>query len=195
MNAYLEEFLALGLPDSETARETGVGKGGGGNGKSYSREEGQGKFNAVDDSLWAWESSWPRIAEWYGLPYEGPSDTAQYIEIPLGKGPRGYGPEAKMRLRFSMVAWAASEKVQKAWKEIASKHDLLEKEWTDIERVFGFLDGWVNQCFPWQVSSKKVRKAGFHGFVDSEESLLEVFDELAHIKMIPPVPKARVTRE
>ena len=33
---------------------------------------------------------------------------------------------------------------------------------------------------------------GFHGFVDSAQSLLQVFDDLAQIKMIPPVPKVKV---
>ena len=38
----------------------------------------------------------------------------------------------------------------------------------------------------------KARKLGWHGFVDSSESLLEVFDDLAKLKMIPPVPKVEV---
>ena len=38
----------------------------------------------------------------------------------------------------------------------------------------------------------KARKLGWHGFVDSSESLLEVFDDLAKLKMIPPVPKFEV---
>jgi len=43
-----------------------------------------------------------------------------------------------------------------------------------------------------QCSSDKARKMGWHGFVDSHESLLLVFDDLAKIKMIPPVPKVKV---
>jgi len=39
----------------------------------------------------------------------------------------------------------------------------------------------------------KSRKLGWHGFVDSTESLLEVFRDLAHIKMIPPVPETNVS--
>jgi len=38
----------------------------------------------------------------------------------------------------------------------------------------------------------KARKLGWHGFVDSNESLLEVFDDFAKIKMLPPVPKVKV---
>lgn len=41
-------------------------------------------------------------------------------------------------------------------------------------------------------SMNKARKLGWHGFVDSSESLLAVFDDLAKLKMIPPVPKVQV---
>jgi len=39
----------------------------------------------------------------------------------------------------------------------------------------------------------KSRKLGWHGMVDSNESILEVFDDLAKLKMIPPVPKVKVS--
>lgn len=38
------------------------------------------------------------------------------------------------------------------------------------------------------LSTNKSRKLGWHGFVDSTEALLEVFHDLAKIKLIPPVP-------
>ena len=152
MNAYLEEWLALGLPESETARETGVGKGGGGKGKPFAREEGQGKFNAFDQSPWAWESAWPRVADWYGLQYKGPdlSEGAKYHETSAGTGPRGYGTARTSQTKFRTVDWAKEERVQNAWKEIAKEHNLYEKELSEPERVFGFLDGWVNLVFPLQ---------------------------------------------
>lgn len=43
------------------------------------------------------------------------------------------------------------------------------------------------------ISMDKSRKLGWHGFVDSSESFLEVFDDLAKLKMIPPVPKVKVS--
>lgn len=39
----------------------------------------------------------------------------------------------------------------------------------------------------------KARKMGWHGFVDSMESIRAVLDDLAHIGMITPVPKAPET--
>jgi hypothetical protein len=40
-------------------------------------------------------------------------------------------------------------------------------------------------------SPNKARKMGWHGFVDPTESFLEVFEDLAKLKMIPPVPKSK----
>lgn len=39
----------------------------------------------------------------------------------------------------------------------------------------------------------KSRKLGWHGFVDSSEAMLEVFQDLAKLKMIPPVPLINVS--
>lgn len=37
-------------------------------------------------------------------------------------------------------------------------------------------------------SSTKAKKLGFFGFVDSAESVFQVFREFADMKMIPPLP-------
>jgi len=47
----------------------------------------------------------------------------------------------------------------------------------------------ITNMYPVLHSMDKARKFGWHGFVDSGESLLEVFEDLAKIKMIPPLPK------
>lgn len=84
--------------------------------------------------------------------------------------------------------WAKRPEVQDAWKKLAEKHDLRQKELTDVDRVFGFLDGTVARAGPLNLSMDKSRKLGWHGFVDSSESLKSVFGDLARIKMIPEVP-------
>ena len=42
-------------------------------------------------------------------------------------------------------------------------------------------------------STRKARKMGWHGFVDSTESVRAVLDDLEHIGMTPPVPNAPET--
>ena len=171
MNAYMEEWAVL----TDVARDQ--------------------KFNTCDSSSFAWEGCWPRIAGWYGIEWKGPHPEMDHYterETPVDPPPRGYGPRGVTKIRFSMVSWAKREKVVKAWRELAEENGLADKELRDVERVFGFLDGTVCRSSALTFSMDKSRKMGWHGFVDSSEAFLEVFDDLARIKMIPPVPKVVV---
>jgi len=168
MNAYMEEWAVL---------DTGA--------------ENQ-KFNACDSSSFAWEGCWPRIAGWYGIEWKGPDPAAKYMEKETRFCPRGYGPKGVTRRKFTLVDWAKQERVRNAWKELAEQHGLTEKEFKDVDRVFGFADGSLCRPAPLLFSMDKSRKLGWHGFVDSSESLLNVFEDLAKLKMIPPVPMVDV---
>jgi len=53
-----------------------------------------------------------------------------------------------MHVSFTLTAWAKQPEIQEAWKEIAQKHDLKEKELRDVDRIFGFLDGMMLQSYP-----------------------------------------------
>ncbi|KAK5211282.1 hypothetical protein LTR41_002742 [Exophiala xenobiotica] len=171
------------------------------------------KFNTCDNSAFTWEACWPRIAGWYGIGYTGPDtdpDT-KWIEKQTRFNPRGYGDKGVSRRKFTFVEWAKRPEVVRAWRKIAEQNEngngdgdrgLTQKgELKDVERVFGFLDGTVCRPAPliFRLTSRldaqstdKARKLGWHGFVDSCESLLEVFNDLAKIKMIPPVPMVDV---
>ncbi|ETI24630.1 hypothetical protein G647_03999 [Cladophialophora carrionii CBS 160.54] len=170
MNAYQEEWAVL-TPAAENQ-----------------------KFNTWDDSAFTWEGFWPRLAGWYGVRWKGPDEGAKYVERETRFNPRGYGGNGVSRRRFTFVEWAGRKDVADAWREMAQRDGLVQKELKemDIERVFSFLDGSVCRAAPLIFSSDKARKLGWHGFVDSSESLLEVFDDLAKLKMIPPVPKVEV---
>ena len=49
------------------------------------------RLNVSDDTVWAWEMMWPRIAGWYGVEWEGPREEAKYqeVETRYKPGPRG----------------------------------------------------------------------------------------------------------
>lgn len=167
INAYMEEWAVLLGPPNE-------------------------KYNTCDSSAFAWESTWPRIADWYGIEYKGPRDGDKYTENESPFIPRGYGPKGITRRKFRLTDWAKKREVQEAWRRLAEEHLLSQKELADVDRVFGFLDGTLCRPAPLNFSMDKSRKAGWHGFVDSSESLLEVFKDLEKLKMIPPVPMAKV---
>ncbi|KAK5127920.1 hypothetical protein LTR85_005037 [Meristemomyces frigidus] len=168
MNAYMEEWAVLLGPPNE-------------------------KYNTCDSSAFAWEKSWPRIAGWYGIESRGPQEGDSYIETETPYVPRGYGPKGVTRRKFTIASSAKKDEVKTAWKELADEHGLAQKELVDVDRVFGFLDGTLCRPAPLNFSMDKSRKLGWHGFVDSTESLLEVFRDLAKIKMIPPVPEVTVS--
>jgi len=168
MNAYLEEWSVL-TPSAQNQ-----------------------KFNACDNCAFTWETCWPKIAGWYGIDWTGPDPNAKWIERETRFNPRGYGEKGRVRRKFTFVDWAKREEMNKAWKEIAEAHNLPQKELKDVDRVFGFLDGTVCRAAPLIFSTNKARKLGWHGFVDSSESILEVFEELAKLNMIPAVPKVTV---
>lgn len=85
----------------------------------------------------------PKLAYRFQIPWSGPdtSDQATYETITLpNRPPRGYGPPGAIRFRFILSNWEKRPAVQKAWTEIAETHGLRDKEFGDIDRVFGFMD-------------------------------------------------------
>lgn len=46
-----------------------------------------------------------------------------------------------MKIRFTLTSWGQRPEVQKAWKDIAERHGLQDKEMPDPERVLAFGDG------------------------------------------------------
>jgi hypothetical protein len=109
------------------------------------------RFNACDDSAFAWEGFWPRLAGWYGLEWKGPQADADLEERQATYNPRGYGPKGVSRVAFTFVDWAKRSDVQQAWSKLAEKHDLSEKELKDVDRVFGFLDSSASRAGPLMV--------------------------------------------
>ncbi|KXH57056.1 hypothetical protein CNYM01_10760 [Colletotrichum nymphaeae SA-01] len=172
LNAYFAEWLAL----EETAANE--------------------KFNSTDGTIWTWEMMFPRIADWYGIKVEGPGsdDSSDYITVPARDRlpPRGYKSKARPRFRSMTTSWAKQPKVQTAWKMMVEEHGLKDSCMDNIESTFAILDGAMIFPNSGVMSTDKARKRGWNGYVDSYESLLEALDELAELKLLPPVPKAQV---
>lgn len=170
LNAYLEEWAVL-QPNA-----------------------GNQRFNALDNSEFTWEAAWPLVAGWYGMEWKGPvEDPAAFQTRTFPHNPRGYGSKGTVQIRMRMSDWAKRDDVKAAWKEMTQQYGLRgDGEFHEVDRTFDFLDGTLNRAAPILLSADKARKLGWHGYVDSAESLLEVFDDFARIKMIPPVPKAKL---
>ncbi|KFY76024.1 hypothetical protein V499_04141 [Pseudogymnoascus sp. VKM F-103] len=148
-------------------------------------------FNASDDGIFTWSKFWPLLASWYGLDYIRPDDEGKYKDLilPHNPPPRGYGPPGKIRYRFSLTEWAKQPEVTQAWKDIAQQNDLSVKELHDVDRIFGFTDFAMSVSWPGaSLSMAKARKLGWHGYVDSNESVREVLLDFEKLGMIPHAP-------
>ncbi|KAF2141531.1 uncharacterized protein K452DRAFT_228931 [Aplosporella prunicola CBS 121167] len=145
-------------------------------------------FNVCDDSAFTWGKFWPKFAGHFDMPYEGPDVNGKFSEAmtPYEPPPRGFGPAAVQRSKFTLTEWAKRPEVQKAWRELVENHGLINKEFGDVDRIFGFTDMALSMSYPILYSTTKARKLGFFGFVDSIESIFKVFDDFVGLKMIPP---------
>ena len=88
---------------------------------------------------------------------------------------------------FSLVEWAENPKVQETWEKLSSKHGLLIDPFKDRQGLFGISDSAVIGGWPLSLSMRKARKMGFHGNVDSYESMFNSLNDLARIKVLPPM--------
>ncbi|KAI9710371.1 MAG: hypothetical protein M1820_002866 [Bogoriella megaspora] len=114
LNAYMEEWMVLSGPANQ-------------------------RYNVCDDSAFAYEGFWPRLAGWYGLEWEGPQE-GEYERFETRFAPRQYGGKGVANRKFSLASWVKREDVKKAWAELAEEHGLVQKELREPDRVFGFAE-------------------------------------------------------
>ncbi|WP_028600887.1 SDR family oxidoreductase [Ottowia thiooxydans] len=108
-------------------------------------------FNVVNGDLFRWESIWPRIAEHYGMKM----GTVRY---------------------FPLVQWMADK--GPVWDEIVKTEGLQARSIDDVAS-WGFADFLLGCDFDIISSTTKIRQAGFHRMVDTEEMII---DQLTHYR-------------
>ncbi|TPN85589.1 SDR family oxidoreductase [Mesorhizobium sp. CU2] len=145
-------------------------------------------LNMTDDSAFTWGRLWQKLAGWYGIGYTPPSDDASAYRHTDFKydPPRGFGPKGRIRFTFTFSEWAGRPAVQAAWAELARQHGLTPARLTDIDRIFGLLD-YILSAVPQLLNADKVKRLGFFGTVSSYDTYRSVIEEMAGMKMLPPV--------
>jgi hypothetical protein len=147
------------------------------------------RFNAQDGSPLSWNRFYPELARWYGVKdVEGPElDDSKFKALELAGGkdsPLGYGPPPAIRLSGSFDEWSKDEANSRAWNQIMEKSggkvnvDVFESG-LDIEMA-DFVFYKIGQP-----SVAKLRRFGFNGFVDTMESVFEMFQDMAKMGIIP----------
>ncbi len=114
-------------------------------------------FNITNTDYFRWENLWPRFAAFFGMA-PGPVQTIPLTEFMADKGP--------------------------LWELIVSKYGLRPIPFEDLV-AWPFAD-YVFGC-DWDVMSDtlKIRRAGFHACLDSEEAFLKLFQQFRDMKVIP----------
>ncbi|KAH8890631.1 NAD(P)-binding protein [Thozetella sp. PMI_491] len=149
-------------------------------------------LNVADGGQFSYGKLWPILAALFGVDYQVPEEDSkayQTITMPEANPPRGFGPAGEFKVRATYDAWSVLPEVKEKWAEIKSKYGLQHRTdpFENHQDVFGLLDGELLGNWGRSISMNKNRKLGWQGFVDSYDSFVATFENLAKLKMIPPI--------
>jgi len=116
-------------------------------------------FNIANGDVFRWRALWPRIAEHFGVPWEGFDGAPRPLEQSMGD-------------------------MADTWRRIAEKHDLVEP---DIARIASWwhTDADLGRDLESLTDMNKSRTAGFLGFRDSRESFFDHIGRYREARIIP----------
>lgn len=114
-------------------------------------------FNVINGDQFRWRHMWPFLGEMFDMPVDEPQP---------------------MSLSEQMADKAP------VWQKIVEKYGLRETPWADIA-VWPFLDVVLNISFDMLQSTIKIRQAGFHDCIDSQESLRLQIARLRAARVVP----------
>ncbi len=114
-------------------------------------------FNISNGDLFRWEEMWPRLAE--------------YFEVPVGPG-----------LPISLAGTMADK--EPVWEEIVARHDLAPTPYRDVSS-WAFGDGVFSWDYDLIADGSKIRRHGFHEYVETAGMFTDIFDDMRERRIIP----------
>jgi nucleoside-diphosphate-sugar epimerase len=112
-------------------------------------------YNITNGDLFRWSNVWPRIADYFGVPAGRP----MHVDLKLFMGDK-----------------------RPLWAELRRKHGLV----VDLDDLMDWNQAYIlNANQEIHSSTIRIRKAGFHECLDSDDRLIELFDEMRARKYIP----------
>lgn len=114
-------------------------------------------YNITNGDMFRWSSLWPKIAAFFDL------DVA---------------PPLPMSLADVMADKSA------LWDEMVSKHDLIPTSYSDVSSwtFADFVFAWDYDVI---ADTSKLRRAGFHQYIDTEMMFMRIFQDLRDRRLIP----------
>lgn len=153
-------------------------------------------LNSCDSSAFSWGKLWPTLASHYdlraGTPAPASSRAYRPVTLAHDPPPLSFGGAGTIHSTFTFLEWSQRRQVRAAWAELAAHHQLQGSAFEHAEDTFGLLDAEI--LGPWGrvLSMNKNRRLGWHGFVDTRESIEEVIREMARLRLVPPMPVKEV---
>lgn len=114
-------------------------------------------FNVTNGDVFRWETLWPKVAAHFGMETNGVR-------------------------HMSLIQWMSDK--GDVWKEIVAKHGLQP---LPLEQVasWAFVDFILGLDYDVFSSTTKIRKAGFHEMLDTQDMILSQLRELQAARIIP----------
>lgn len=146
-------------------------------------------FNTQDGGPLSWERYFSELARWYGASggVPPPEDESKLRTIEGKRGgetPLGYGPPLSFKQSFSLLEWAQDEKNAGVWREIMQESGGRITEDPFRDPGFSFTADFAYLRFG-SVCLNKARRFGWTGFVDTMESIFEMYQEMEVLGMLP----------
>ncbi|KAH7182346.1 uncharacterized protein B0J16DRAFT_363284 [Fusarium flagelliforme] len=153
-------------------------------------------FNAQDGGPVSWERFFAELARWYGVDKgvvppvddKGADGSDNYKTFPLKGGneaPLGTGPPTQLRFSFTLAEWAKDPLNHQAWKELMDQSG--GKVTVDFFEKKKFFSGDFAYLRFGTASPNKCKTFGFNGFVDSLESVFEMYKEMEALGLVMPM--------
>jgi nucleoside-diphosphate-sugar epimerase len=114
-------------------------------------------FNVTNGDFNRWENLWPRIADFFNIEYAKPQC------LPLAQFMSDKAP---------------------VWEALVKKHQLLDYPFKDVAG-WAFGDAIFNLEYDVMSDTNKLRRFGFHEWVDTEQMLLRLFTQFQEMRFIP----------
>jgi nucleoside-diphosphate-sugar epimerase len=114
-------------------------------------------FNVNNGDLFRWEEMWPRIGDYFGVPV-APGLPIALAEVMADKEP--------------------------VWEEIVAGHELVRTPYSEV-LSWAFGDAVFSWDYDLIADGSKLRRHGFHEFVDSAEMFVRIFDDMRRRRIIP----------
>lgn len=148
------------------------------------------RFNSTDTSPFTMERFYENLVRWYGVTkgIDTPSgDSSAYMEIKGASGkdtPLGHGPPLVFHASFSLVQWAQDKSNRDVWEDMMreSGGKLTHNPFENPEDHFSCGDA---ASLPMILSMNKARKLGWTGYVDTMESVFEMYRDMVTLGMLP----------